>query len=76
MAGTELMTIAEMAERYSFSKTTIREAIHANELAAFKPQLKGRPGNGHWRIRKADADAWVNAMIAEWERAERNSLSA
>lgn len=74
--GTELMTVTEVAEAYSFSKTTVYEAIRAGDLAAFKPPLKNKNGNGQWRIKKTAADAWVDNMIEQFERNERGRLRA
>lgn len=70
------MTVTEVAEAYSFSKTTVYEAIRAGDLAAFKPPLKSKNGNGQWRIKKTSADEWVEFMIEQFERSERNRLNA
>lgn len=53
---TRLLTIPEVAERVRLAKQTVRHAVTAGELRAYK---FGR----EYRVRAEDADAWIESHL-------------
>lgn len=56
LSATELLTVAEAAERARVSASTIKRAYKSGELRIF-----GTPGGGIVRIHADSLDAWITA---------------
>lgn len=50
----KMLTVADLADEIQFTPDTIRYAIASGELSAFK-------FGSHYRIRRQDADSWIES---------------